>query len=274
MKSIFSAKYIWVLPMLMFVFSSCGNFEKEVEIEVPEFKSQLAVEAYIENNKAIKVAVTETQDYFGELGLPFVNDADVSIIFKGNTYKPGPNPPDLVNFKYFNYILRDSFTFNEGDVIYINVSDKKGRMVTAESRWINPVKLDSVRHSFSPTNDTLSLITAHFKDPAGTKNYYRFRVVNLSDSNRVRSDFFTNDGILDGQNITFGTGYRFGRNDTVEISLFTLTEEFYRYLETAEAAQSANGNPFGQPAVIKSNVTGGTGIFSVLPYDRKIYIIP
>lgn len=273
MKSIFGTKHIWVLALLVFTLSSCGNFEKEVEIEMPEFKSQLAVEAYLEKNKDIKVAVTETQDYFGELGWPFVSDATVTITYNGRNYALQANPfPNLAELKYFNYVLRDSFNFQPGDVIYINVSDKKGRMVTAESKWINPVKLDSVKHSWGP--DSLALITAHFNDPAGQKNSYRFRVVNRTDSNRVIQDFFTNEGPLDGQTTAFGTGYRFGKNDTLEVSLYTLTEEFYRYLETAEAAQSANGNPFGQPAIIKSNVKNGTGIFTMLPYDRLVYIIP
>ncbi|MGZ5242641.1 MAG: DUF4249 domain-containing protein [Bacteroidia bacterium] len=273
MESIFRLKHIWILPLLVLTLSSCGSFEKEVEIELPEFKPQLAVEAYIENNKAIKVALTETQDYFGDFVWPFVDSATVTITYNGRSYTLKENKfPNLAELKYFNYILNDSFSFQPGDVIYINVIDNKGKSVTAESRWINPVKIDSIKHSWGP--DSLALITAHFKDPVVQKNFYRFRVVNKSDSNRVIQDFFTNEGPLDGKATAFGTGYRFGKDDTLEVSLYTLAEEFYRYLETAEAAQSANGNPFGQPAVIKSNVTNGTGIFTMLPYDRMVYIIP
>jgi hypothetical protein len=273
MKSIFRLTYICSSIFATFILSSCGNFDKEVEIKLPEFKSQLSIEAYIEDNKQIKVAVTETKDYFDKLTSPFVNDATVTFTYKGVTYPVPYNAiPDIKNLKYFNYILKDSFHFQPGDMVYINVQDKNGRMLTAQSQWIEPVKIDSVRHSYGP-RDSMALITAHFTDPSA-KNYYRFRVINLSDSNHVIQDFFTDDAVTNGQSTAFGTGYRFKKHDTLEVSLFSLPQDFYTFLETANAAQSANGNPFGQPAVIKSNVTGGTGIFSVLPYDRKIFIIP
>ncbi|RYD81503.1 MAG: DUF4249 domain-containing protein [Sphingobacteriales bacterium] len=271
MQSIFRNTYIWIFCVALLL-CSCNNFTKEVEIKLPEFKSQLVIEAYIEDNKPIKVALTETQNYFDTLKNPFVEIANVIFSYNGNSYKLGKNFPDIRNRKYFNFALNDSFHFQEGDMVYISVKDINNRMANAQSRWINPVKLDSIGFSYNQKEQ--ALITAHFKDPINARNFYRFRVVNLSDSNKVKQDFFTDDATINGTKTAFGTGFNFKKGDSLEISLFNIPQDFYTFLETANAAIGSNGNPFAQPAVIKSNVTGGSGIFTVVPYDRKIFVLP
>jgi hypothetical protein len=254
---------------------SCGNFEKEVEVELPEFHSQLVVEAYITRNEKVMVSVMETKDYFSPPTLPFVNDATVMLTHGNNTYKLKLNlSPDVVNLKYFNYMLsgpEDTLRLKEGDVIQLQVSDPKGRMVKAETRWVNPVPLDSVTHKYNDENKALLL--AHYKDPVG-KNYYRFRARKLHDSDIFIPDYFADDNIFEGQKSSFGTGYDYEKGDTVEITLYSINKDYYDFLSTANAASSANGNPFAQPAAIKSNVQGGTGIFTVLPFGRVFYILP
>src|SRR4051812_39102688 len=110
---------------------SCGNFEKEVEVKLPEFHSQLVVEAYITKNEKVMVAVMETKDYFSEATLPFVNDATVILTHGTKTYTLIKNPtPNLVNLKWYNYMLPgpgDSLQLKAGDEIQIQVSDPKGR---------------------------------------------------------------------------------------------------------------------------------------------------
>jgi hypothetical protein len=39
------------------------------------------------------------------------------------------------------------------------------------------------------------------------------------------------------------------------------------------SAANANGNPFAQPAKVKSTVQGGLGVFATLVYDRKKIVI-
>jgi hypothetical protein len=262
-----------VLGIVLF---SCGNFEKEVEVKLPEFHSQLVVEAYISRNEKVMVAVMETRDYFSEATLPFVNDATVILTHGTNTYTLKKNDkPDLLNLKWFNYMLpgpNDTLQLKAGDEIQIQVSDPKGRIATAQTRWMDPVPLDSVTHSYNSQNKALLL--AHFTDPAGT-TYYRFRARKLNDTaEEFVPDYFSDDNIFQGQKTTFGTGYNYEKGDTVEVTLYTINRDYYDFLSTANAASSANGNPFAQPAAIKSNVKGGTGIFTVLPFQRAVYILP
>lgn len=267
---------LMLFSALTLALTSCGNLEKEVEVELPAFKSQLVVEAYLEKNEPVRVAVMESKDYFSEAEPPFINDATVIVTYgtQTDTLKLNPNI-DLQNFKYFNYHLTsvdDTLPLKPGDLVQVQIRDKNGRVATAETRWIDPVPLDSVTHQFN--SDGKAFVLAHFHDPAGN-DFYRFRARKLYDTtNSFIPDYFSGDDIFEGQKSSFGTEYRYEKGDTVEVTLYTLTQEYYDFLTTANAASSANGNPFAQPAAIKSNIKGGTGIFTVLPYDRLLYVIP
>jgi hypothetical protein len=52
-----------------------------------------------------------------------------------------------------------------------------------------------------------------------------------------------------------------------------LTEEHHNFKESVNNAQSSNGNPFGQPANIITNLTGGLGIFTALNFSEKNIVI-
>ena len=58
------------------------------------------------------------------------------------------------------------------------------------------------------------------------------------------------------------------------VTFFNLSEEYYRYLRSVRLADNANGNPFAQPASIKSNISGGIGIFTNLVYQRDTIYLP
>ena len=74
----------------------------------------------------------------------------------------------------------------------------------------------------------------------------------------------------------FGSGYQFSEGDTVINTLFHIEKAYADFLESVDAAIGANGNPFGQPSTIISNLegdAGAIGIFTGLSYDRVVTII-
>ncbi|MFO0434414.1 MAG: DUF4249 family protein, partial [Sphingobacteriaceae bacterium] len=71
----------------------------------------------------------------------------------------------------------------------------------------------------------------------------------------------------------FYTGYAFNPGDTVTARLYHLTEEHNSFTESVNNAQASNGNPFGQPANIITNLTGGIGVFTTLNFMEKNVII-
>jgi hypothetical protein len=251
--------------------------EKDVNVDLPPFKSLLVAECYIYPNKPVELSLTQTQDYFTQSGDTailknlFVNDADVKIIYEGKTYQMVYNPiPNLAEFKYFNYYLKDSIPYNEGEPIYLQVTDKHGRSISAETKWLSKVPVDSISYKFPGPMDTLTYLIVYFKDDPSTQDYYRFQAkrLNADTGSRINHevlDYSTDDALFNGQEITLGTSKRFKHGDTASVTLLHIPYDYYRFMVSTQAAQSANGNPFSEPATIESNIKGGMGIFTAFP---------
>lgn len=273
-------KYFIFFLILIFSFAlvSCNKLEKKVTVDLPEFQSQLVVECYIQNDTPVIASITEMQDlYSPPTRNPFIGGAIVTLAYENkiDTFKPNLLP-DFRNVKYYNYIIPKIINPAPGTIFRLQVKDSKGREASAESEWLDVVKIDSVDYRFR--EDSMAYIVAYFQDNGSTKDYYRFRIKNTSDTTdngrrQDRRDFAFEDGIFNGNTIPQGTGYNFKKGDRLEIYLYHITEDFYEFTRTMRAAENANGNPFAQPAVIKSNMVGAIVILGVLPYDKKIVTI-
>lgn len=271
-------KYNFLLLLVIITFSSCNKLEQQVTVDLPEFESQLVVECYLQNDTPVIASVTETQDlYSPPTRNPFVSGAIVSLSYDDKTDTLRTNLiPDFRNIKYYNYIRPGLLNPKPGTTFRLNVKDSKGRVATAETQWLETVKIDSVDYRFR--EDSMAYLVVYFKDDGSTKDYYRFRIKNLSDTSdggrrQDRRDFAFADGIFNGETIAQGTGYNFKKGDRLEVYLYHITEDFYEFTRTMRAAENANGNPFAQPAVIKSNIKGGIGVFAALSYDKKSFTI-
>jgi hypothetical protein len=268
----------FIFIIILLALASCNKLEQKVTVDLPEFQSQLVVECYIQNDTPVIASITETQDlYSPPTRNPFVSGAIVTLSYddKIDTFKPNLLP-DFRNVKYYNYIIPKILNPKPGTNFSLYVKDSKGREARAESKWLEAVKIDSVDYRFR--EDSMAYLVVYFKDDGSTKDFYRFRIKNTSDtSNNGRSqdrrDFAFEDGIFNGTTIPQGTGYNFKKGDRLEIYLYHITEDFYEFTRTMRAAENANGNPFAQPAVIKSNMVGGIGVLGILPYDKKIITI-
>jgi hypothetical protein len=49
-----------------------------------------------------------------------------------------------------------------------------------------------------------------------------------------------------------------------------MDKAYYDYVRSIKDSRELNGNPFAQASKVKSNVTGGLGIFAGVSYDAKI----
>ena len=132
---------------------------------------------------------------------------------------------------------------------------------------------DTLIYNFDAKNK--AAVGLIFNDNGNTKNYYR--IVAFKDAITVNEegvwDITFNDNLFNGQQFSFYTGYAFNRGDTVTGRLYHLTDEHNSFTESVNNAQVSNGNPFGQPANIISNLTGGIGIFTTLNFAEKKLVI-
>lgn len=252
-------------------FSGC-ELSKDVEVPLPPYESKLVIECYLEAGKPYRMAVTETSSYFSEPQLPDVRDATVQIAINGKTETLRYHyVSDTVNRKVYNYASTALVPDIVHAVCSVEVEDTLGRKITGEARFMPVVPIKEVSWEFD--EDSAAYVLMRFDDAADTENYYRFQVHRNSPSTNAETDYIVDDSFTNGKEVTLGTGYDFLKGDTVYVTLYHLEKRYYDFMQSVENAANANGNPFAQPATIKSTVQGGIGVFATLVYDRKKMVI-
>lgn len=139
-----------------------------------------------------------------------------------------------------------------------------------------------------------------FTDPGNETNYYLFNIVKIPNfdnfSNNISfecQDPIIEDNLNTGiaiEGITFSDktingqkhsleviirgdeiGYPFKNSvesypsknvETVYFKLYSITEEYFRYIQTLTLFDKNYSNPLAEPVIMYSNITGGYGIFS------------
>jgi hypothetical protein len=260
--------------LLSGILASC-NLEKDVTINLPPYEQQLVVEAYIEKDKPHKLLLTETNSYFDSIQVPMVNNALVTITYNEltDTLK-NEMAYDLFFSKVFNYKSAGNISpaHREGEGGYkLQIQDSLGRQISATAKELSKVSIDTIEWRFR--EDSLAYLLVKFTDNPDEQNFYRMIINKSKVSSEADTDRLFSDRYLNGQQIPMGTSYRFSYGDTLYVRLYHIDQKYHDYLQSIEDASNANGNPFAQPATIKSGVEGGIGIFTVLSYDQKQIIL-
>lgn len=275
---------ISTILLLLSMLSSCG-LEKEIDLDLPAYDNKLVLECYLEPGQPMALLLTRASDYFS----PFPKDlngfvegileqgATVEIRHKGQTFQ-------LKNQLTFNPVTQRVFNYSAQNLVpedyqspfelYITTAD--GKTIAATTQLLPVVPIDSVVVQYQE-NDTLARVLTYFTDDRNQTNYYR-RVLHHSSfrDSIPDQDFVVDDRLADNGVFVFGTGYDFAPGDTVFTSLFHINRVYYNFLESLTNAVSSNGNPFGQPSPIISDLqgtAGAIGIFTGLSYDRQRVII-
>ncbi|WP_220613773.1 DUF4249 domain-containing protein [Hymenobacter sp. HSC-4F20] len=256
--------------------SSCG-LQKDIDVELPAYPAQLVIEAYLENGRLPRVAVSESVPYLAEPQAQVPTDVTVVLTRPNGTrdtlrYAPGVN---MNTDKAYTHSGRARLTARPGDVFQLEAYDTRGRRVTGSATMPALVPIDSIRWQFNnePVERRQAYLTVKFQDPAGTTDYYRFQVHKRSIAHDSEVEYTLEDRLNNGQAITLGTSYEFKANDTLFVTLYHLDRPYYQFLQSVQDARNANGNPFAQPSAVRSTVTGGVGIFTVLSYQRQRVIL-
>jgi hypothetical protein len=270
MKSCFLLPAVF-LPFFTILFTGC-NLEKEIQVPLPAYDGKLVVECYLEEGKPYRMGLTESVSYFEGPRLPIVNDAEVSISNGSNRIKLN-YAVDVDTFyrKAYNYLSSSRVLPSPGFTYTLEVKDPKGRTITGNARFLPKVAIKSVEWKYN--KDDFAFLLVKFDDNPSMTNYYRFQIHKDSLNKNADVDFNLDDSFNTNGEITLGTGYNYQKGDTVYVSLYHIEKSYYDFLETVSSAASANGNPFAQPAKVKSTVQGGLGVFATLVYDRKKIVL-
>lgn len=256
------------------LFAAC-NLQNEVDLELPEFEPQVVVECYLEPGKPYRVNVSSSVSYFaptGELLNSIVTNATVIITHQGvaDTLLPGIYMDGSNLYVYGSSKIVPADYENE---FFLEVIDSAGNRVTGRTKIMPPVELDSIQIQPLLSDSSVSILS-FFPDDPTEANFYRsmqFRTEAITDSLKI--DFIFDDEIVNGTQVVVGGPPFFVEGDTLVAQLLEIDEAYYKFVESREALEASNGNPFGTPGVIVSNLEGGIGIFTGFTATRETFII-
>ncbi len=256
-----------LIPAIMLL--SCS---KEIELDVPDQESQLVVECYLDPGKPYRLTLSETVNFLSDPGIREVTNALVTITYLGVTDTLVYNPTTINRTgKFYNYTstttVPDTATINYNEDFTLYVEDAKGRVVTATTRFLPVVPIDTVTAQFEPTN-VVSFLLAAFQEVVNETNYYRIVFNKDSLGGEEIQAFSFDDELVKNEPLVIGTPYEFYDGDSAYVTLYHIDQEYNEFLETIQLSLDANGNPFATPSKIFSTVQGGVGAFEALSYDR------
>lgn len=162
--------------------------------------------------------------------------------------------------------------------------------------WIERVDTSRiVLDPVPPLNDSIKRLICkiEFTDPKDETNYYLFNIgksflcqdpiieEELYDinSNNGQSDGSNLEGIVFSDKVINGQKYSLTISIpitqiyddsfkaiypevTVPLKLYSITEEYFKYIQTLNLYNAKFGNPLAEPVLVYSNITGGYGIFA------------
>lgn len=286
MKNMLQSIYkygLWALVLL--TFTAC-NLEQEIDLELPVYESQLIVESYLEPGQPFTVLLTRSAAYFDPFPTDneqfleniLVNDAQVAILHNGNRY-------ELANGLFFNPFTQLLFNYGSNQLMpedlendfELEIITADGKTVTATTRLLPKVELDSIVYTPTDDTDTAFVSLAYFEDEFKEQdNFYRMMMHRNSLDSTAYSSFIFSDRVVESSTIVVGTAPDFAIGDTLINTLIHITPEYYDYYSSVQGAIFSNGNPFAQPGGIISNLEGDAnaiGIFTTLQLDRVTSIV-
>jgi hypothetical protein len=288
--------YIYAFTALAF-FISC---EKDITVDLPQPESKIVVDGYVETGKPVYIFLSRSQPFFAPVNPSTVNSGETGAVVTVNngtetvTLNELQLPIGGVNIKglyvALNLSTLDTLMKGESGKTYtLNITTDKGEHLSAVTRLHPSVPLDSVWFQVQttiPDNDSLGYIWATLKDPDTLNNCYRWLAMRVrKDSsfvaplgssfedkffNATRFNFAYNRGALlnssavDDNNEEAGF---FKKGDSVIVKFCAVDRSTFEFWRDAETQVGNNGSPFSSPAPIRSNITGGLGLFaSYSPY--------
>jgi len=273
------------LPGIAMLLASC---EKNVTVDIPQSDPKIVVEGYIENGKNPYVILSHTLPFFGTINYESVLQNGIRnalvTIDNGTTIDTLRDVLDTGVYFGLNMV-------GEMGKHYALRVVTDGHVLTATT-FIPPlIPLDSIWFKVDGNRDSLGYVWAHLTDPDTLGNCYRWfaRRINRYTYGDLQGevkyhDFVAprgsviEDKFFNGKSFDFGYNRGsipnstkdddnndernfFKRGDTIVVRFCTIDRAHFEFWRTEEMQTGNNGNPFGSPAPVTSNIDGGLGIW-------------
>ncbi|MBK6445421.1 MAG: DUF4249 domain-containing protein [Bacteroidetes bacterium] len=266
--------------------------EKNVTVEIPKADEQIVVEGYIETGQYPFVILSKTLPFFGSINTSTTSLLANTVTGALITLNDGTTIDTLNQLTGIDYgIYSTARMRGEVGKTYSLTISVNGKTLKAVTSIPNPVVLDSVWWKVDGQRDSLGFAWAHLTDPDTLGNCYRWFAQRINhytygddigkikdstfiapqgsvfedkffnarsfDINAIRGQFL-NSQKEDDQN---EESIFFKRGDTIVLKFCSIDRSHFEFWRTEETQVGNNGNPFGSPAPITSNIEGGLGIW-------------
>lgn len=297
-------RFLYILSLALII-SAC-NLQQEVDIDLPTYEPELQVESYLIPGNPYFVVLSRTSSFFDTLAIEFVEGATMAIQHGTQVDSLYPLDPELLQLflatdsaGLFSEIIGDdpqvyaslrlaggapSIAIIPEDYqseFRLTVHTEEGDTLIATTRIPRPIPISEQEARFN--DDEEALVLTRILDPANEVNFYRRlfqrrrdRADDNGDTIRVtdtEQDFVLDDEFTNGQTVEFGTGFDYQEGDTVIATIYHISEDYYRFIESRDDAIAASLSPFAQPAIIHTNIQGGQGIFVGMTFDQDTFAI-
>ncbi|MCX6291888.1 MAG: DUF4249 domain-containing protein [Bacteroidetes bacterium] len=267
------------------IFSSC---EKDVTVDIPQSDSKVVVEGYIETGQYPVVRLSYTLPFFGTIStLNFLQNGISGAVV---TVSDGTSTDTLQEFLNYGIYFSTHLTGTAGRIYSLHVL-VNGNSISAVTTIPQQVKLDSTWFKVDGSRDSLGFIWAHLTDPDSLGNNYRWFARRINhyqygeDAGKIKDSIFItprgsvfDDKFFNGKSFDFGYNRGsmpnsnkaddnndekifFKRGDTVIVKFCSIDRAHFEFWRSEETQVNSNGNPFGSPAPVISNINGGLGIW-------------
>lgn len=270
--------------LLLFIFSSC---EKVIEVDLPEQKTQLILNAVIETHKPVIVSVTESLGILDTAKFSFIKHADIEI-FENGSFKE-----KLVYSEDGNYISKRTIP-KYGNKYKIVASSYEYNEVFAETdipanvQIYNVIVKDSIAFDSERSKASISFT---INDPGGI-NYYSigmylldiqysndleplrveiqhpgFEFFNYNNEEKIlfaqtlNAKEYNIEIFLDSKYLDLKRPAWTGQPHLqLLLNVSTFSPEYTLYRKSVIEQEQSRNNPFAEPAPVYSNVINGNGI--------------
>ncbi|MBL0340484.1 MAG: DUF4249 domain-containing protein [Bacteroidetes bacterium] len=272
--------HILQAAILIIAISLLSACERDITVDLPVPEKQLVIEGYINPGSPAYIFISSTDAFFApydqaSLISAAIKDAIVTITDGVNTDTLVAPLPD-VGYLY----ISPSLIGEIGKTYFLKVETSDGKVATSITHIESPVGLDSVWFKIQQGKDSLGWTWARLNDPATPANSYRWFAKRLGKDddfiapigsviedkffNGLSFDFAYNRGAVPNSTAADDSNEEqgfFKTGDTIVVKFASITKESFDFWRSAETQASSNGNPFGSPAPLQSNIEGGIGVW-------------
>jgi hypothetical protein len=259
-----------------------------VTVDIPETPPKIVVEGYIETGTPPIVLLTKSLPFFGQINTN--NILAGSILGATVIINNGTQIDTLTQIPGYGVYTTPNMIGEVGKTYSLTVISN-GETVTSVTSIVQPVSFDSTWWKVDGQRDSLGFIWAHLTDPDTLGNCYRLFTQRINSytygddiGKRKDSIFYAPQGSVfedryinaKSFDINFFRGryensskpddnndekFFFKRGDTIVVKFCAIDRGHFEFWRTEESQVSSNGNPFGSPQPVHSNIVGGLGVW-------------